>query len=248
MGRKMRLRRLCALDRIQLSPAAGAAPTAEHPPPARAGRSTRPRRNLARTYLQIAVLPALATACLGSETLFSSPPPPRKPEAVKRIAVPAFAAAAPLRGTLPEETAELLGVALSELLAARGIDVVPPSELTLAPPWAEDPTARRRLARWVHEEFGADTLAVGRVERFRERSGEALASSQPASIAFEIALLRAPGGQIMWRHRFDETQKALSEDILRATRYPGRGTRWLRALEYSRWALSELLHDAPITP
>jgi hypothetical protein len=54
-------------------------------------------------------------------------------------------------------------------------------------------------------------------------------------VAFEVTLFAAPSGQKLWSARFDETQRALSENVLNARRYPGGGTRWLTAAELARW-------------
>ena len=83
--------------------------------------------------------------------------------------------------------------------------------------------------------FGATAVLLGRVERYRERGGEAFGTSRPASVAFEVTLFSAPDGRRLWRARFDETQQSLGSNVLNAPRYPGGGTRWLSAGELARW-------------
>ena len=43
----------------------------------------------------------------------------------------------------------------------------------------------------------------------------------------------------MWVGAFGQTQVGLGENLLKAPQYPGGGTRWLTAEEFSRWGASE---------
>jgi len=84
------------------------------------------------------------------------------------------------------------------------------------------------------------------VSRFIERAGEAAGTMRPASVSFTITLYAAPGARPLWRGRFDETQRALNENIFNAGRYPGGGTRWLSAEEMARWGASEVALAMPL--
>ena len=99
----------------------------------------------------------------------------------------------------------------------------------------ERPGLARAAATLAAREFGATGVLLGQVFRYRERRGEALGSSQPASVAYELTLYAAPQGRRLWSSRFDETQQALGANMLNLPRYPGRGTRWLTAAELARW-------------
>ena len=128
--------------------------------------------------------------------------------------------------------------------------VIAPSEaapFVSAGPDANGRARAQRLAFAADREFGCNVVAVGRLDRFRNRSGEAMGSTHPASVAFDLQFFGAPGGQSLWRGRFDETQKALTENFLRARRYPGGGTRWLSANEFARWGLGEVVRGAPLS-
>jgi hypothetical protein len=63
---------------------------------------------------------------------------------------------------------------------------------------------------------------------------------RPASVAFEVSLHQTPTGRRLWTGRFDETQKSITEAILRARQYPGGGTRWLTTEEFARWGAEEV--------
>jgi hypothetical protein len=148
------------------------------------------------------------------------------------------------------ETTELLGTYLVEALNDAGLRVIAPDEAMpffSAEPHASDAARAQRIAFAADREFSCNVIALGRLDRFRNRSGEAMGSTHPASVAFDVQFFGAPGGQTLWRGRFDETQKALTENFLRARRYPGGGTRWLSANEFARWGLGEVVSGAPLS-
>ncbi len=151
---------------------------------------------------------------------------------------------------LDPQTADLLGVYLVEALSEAGLRVVGPAEATALVGAEPEATARaraQRLAFAADREFGCNVVAIGRIDRFRNRSGEAMGSTRPSSVALDVHFYSAPGGQTLWRGRFDETQKALTENFLRARRYPGGGTRWLSANEFARWGIGEVVRGTPLS-
>lgn len=85
----------------------------------------------------------------------------------------------------------------------------------------------RRLGELVH----ADAVLSGRMLRYRERVGEDWGAKSPASVAFVLELRDVKRGDLVWRGRFDETQKSLSEDVFAIGEFARRGPRWLKAGE-----------------
>jgi hypothetical protein len=142
------------------------------------------------------------------------------------------------KGISAEEVAALVTGFFGDALAAEGVHVIPASDLELAfssqglaTPRRDPPAAAERAAR----DFGATSVVLGEVYRWRKRSGEALGTDRPASVGFQMSLHQAPGGRRLWTSRFDETQRPLSEDVRNMRRYPGGGSRWLTAAELARW-------------
>jgi hypothetical protein len=173
-------------------------------------------------------------------------------EALGRIAV------APLRpGTSLREdpararaAAALVGRYLAEAMAERGIEVVAPSEVSraLGLEGREEPLDPHETSRRASTKLGAHGVLLGEVGRFRGRLGQAIGSSQPASVSFAVTLYAAPEGQPLWRAGFDETQRPLFDDLANFFRYPGRGTRWLSAEEMARWGAEEVVDALPVGP
>jgi len=81
----------------------------------------------------------------------------------------------------------------------------------------------------IGEMVYADAVIVGRLLRYRERVGDEWGAKSPASVAFVLDLIDVRRGDVIWSSRFDETQKALSENIFALGDIGQRGIRWLSA-------------------
>ncbi len=103
----------------------------------------------------------------------------------------------------------------------------------------------RRAAVQAGKESGADGVLVGFVYRFSERVGETFAADRPASAAFDLALIRVSDGAVVWKNTFDESQRALSEDVIEASQYLSRGVRWFSVQEWGDYGLEQLLKRFP---
>jgi hypothetical protein len=106
----------------------------------------------------------------------------------------------------------------------------------------------RQVLRDVGSELGAEGVVAGYVYRFKERKGVAYAVEHPASVTFEIHLLRVSDGALVWRGTFDKTQSSLMEDLLQISSfYRGKG-RWLTATELMGEGLEQILKTFPGLP
>jgi hypothetical protein len=166
------------------------------------------------------------------------------PGSIKVIAMVPFYARPELLESLAgqpmggEQVAALVTGFFGDALVAEGVRVVPASDLALAFTSQGRATPRRdprAAAELAAVNFGATSVVLGEVYRWRERSGEALGTDRPASVGYELSLHEAPSGRRLWSSRFDETQRPLSADVRNLRRYPGGGSRWLTAAELARW-------------
>jgi hypothetical protein len=169
-----------------------------------------------------------------------------QPLALQKIAIAPFRAA-PRAGApaLPSGAAELVAGYVADALGARGVATIPASDVAqvMGGDTGADP---RSVPQLVRSEFGADAVVIGTVYRFRDRSGEALGSTRPASVGFEVKIFATETNKLLWAGVFDHTQVALSENALTATRYPGGGTRWMTADELGRWGASQMVAAIPL--
>ena len=106
----------------------------------------------------------------------------------------------------------------------------------------------RQVLRDVGNELGAEGVVVGYLYRFRERKGESFSVEQPASVAFEIHLIRVEDGALVWRGAFDRTQGALMENLLQGASFFREKGRWVTAQELAAEGMKEVLKSFPGLP
>jgi len=87
------------------------------------------------------------------------------------------------------------------------------------------------LAQRLASALNADNVLMGWIFQYRERIGSDWGARQPASVTFVALLFDGKDGRLLWRAKFDETQRPLSEDILRFPSFIRRGGRWVSAKE-----------------
>jgi hypothetical protein len=92
---------------------------------------------------------------------------------------------------------------------------------------------------------GAESVIVGRVFLYRERVGTPYSVETPASVAFDLLLIRVSDGQLLWVGRFNETQKSLFENLFRLGLFIKRSARWLTADELADYGLAEVMKSFP---
>lgn len=83
------------------------------------------------------------------------------------------------------------------------------------------------------------------VTRFHERDGSDLSVNSPASAAFEMVLTHVDTGMVLWAASFDETQEALSSNLLTLGKVKSRGFKWITVEDLVRQGLKERLADCP---
>ncbi|HLE18774.1 MAG TPA: hypothetical protein VI728_10875 [Syntrophales bacterium] len=81
--------------------------------------------------------------------------------------------------------------------------------------------------------------------RYRERKGYPYSVEKPASVAFDVHLIRVSDGIVAWRGAFDKTQSSLMENILQIASSFKTGGRWLTAKELTEEGVSEMLKTFP---
>jgi hypothetical protein len=97
----------------------------------------------------------------------------------------------------------------------------------------------------IGKALSADGVLGGHVYRWRERQGTDYAASRPASVAFDIYLMNAGDGMILWKARFDKTQISLSEDLLDLQTFLKAKGRWMTADELAEIGLTDFVETLP---
>lgn len=106
------------------------------------------------------------------------------------------------------------------------------------------PSLRLAVAK-AGRELKVDAVLIGFIYRFRQRVGPPFAAEKPASVAFDLNLVRSRDGSVVWKGSFDHTQQSLSENILQLDEYAKHGVRWLSAQDYGRFGLGQILAEYP---
>jgi hypothetical protein len=97
----------------------------------------------------------------------------------------------------------------------------------------------------VGDELEADGIILGYVYRYRERKGYEYSVEKPASVAFEIHLIRVSDGAVIWKGIFDKTQTSLMEDMLQISSFLKERGRWVTAEELAAEGMDEVLRGFP---
>ncbi len=95
------------------------------------------------------------------------------------------------------------------------------------------------------KELGADGILIGYVFRLRERKGRSYSVAKPASVAFDLHLVRVSDGALVWRGSFDRTQSSLMENLGRLSSFYKWGIKWLTAKELATEGVDEILKEFP---
>jgi hypothetical protein len=100
----------------------------------------------------------------------------------------------------------------------------------------------------VGKTFGADAVLIGQVYRWRDRIGADFGVESPASVAFDLSLVRPSDGAILWRGNYDKTQRSLFENLFDYKTFVKSKGLWLTAEKLAQLGLDKLLEDMPGSP
>jgi len=99
----------------------------------------------------------------------------------------------------------------------------------------------------VGKELGTEGIIMGYVYRYRERKGYPYSVERPASVAFEIHLVRVSDGVIVWKGSFDRTQKTLMENMFQIGSFFKEQGKWVTAKELAAEGIDAILENFPGT-
>ncbi|MFH1980235.1 MAG: hypothetical protein ABIL58_00175 [Pseudomonadota bacterium] len=149
-----------------------------------------------------------------------------------------------ITGDVSPEAAQLFESAVyARITALERFEVLPPESALgiMSSLTSRDAAPIIDRSLWIESgrALNADGVLVCFIYRYRERVGSRYASEEPASVAFDLTLLRTVDGRIMWTGRFDETQRALSENLLEINKFMKRKG-WISAADLAAAGLDDL--------
>jgi hypothetical protein len=89
-------------------------------------------------------------------------------------------------------------------------------------------------------------MIVGTVWKYRDRVRDPMGPERGASVAFDMYLIEISGAKTMWKAKFDETQRPLTEDIRGSKVLLRKGAKWLSADELARYGVEEVFKRFPL--
>jgi hypothetical protein len=101
------------------------------------------------------------------------------------------------------------------------------------------------VAAQIGRELGLDAVVIGAVYRFEQRQGSALGVQSPASAAFDAHLIQVSDKKVLWSGRFDETQHALSENVLKIGSFVKGGAQWVTVERWVEIGVEPMLRTFP---
>jgi hypothetical protein len=104
---------------------------------------------------------------------------------------------------------------------------------------------RQQLIKVAGEKLNCRAALLLTLERFRERLGDEYSATDPASLAFEFRLVDSIDGEVLCYGQFDETQQAVSENILAIDKAFKRGFKWITVAELAREGLRRKFENCP---
>jgi len=111
----------------------------------------------------------------------------------------------------------------------------------LGNPWG----GRLQQVRDIGSATGCGAVLQTTLSRYRDRVGSEMSVETPASVAFSMNLVSVEHGVVFWSTSFDESQKALFDDIFSFNKAQKRGFKWLSAQELGRDGLKSRLQEFP---
>lgn len=101
------------------------------------------------------------------------------------------------------------------------------------------------IAQQIGQTLSAESILLGYTYRWKERAGTDYAVNHPASVAFDLYLIKALDGSVLWKGKFDKTQQSLSENLFdMGTFLKGKG-KWMKAEELADLGLESILNSFP---
>jgi hypothetical protein len=88
-----------------------------------------------------------------------------------------------------------------------------------------------------------DVIIVPQLQAWQERDGGELGAMRPAAVVMDFFLLDVKKQLLLARSRFDETQQALSANLLDIGKYITRGGKWISAEELAKEGITRAVRE-----
>lgn len=101
--------------------------------------------------------------------------------------------------------------------------------------------SQEKLFVEIGKRLEAEAVLTGMIFRWQDREGKEYGVNRAASVAFDLQLISTADGSVIWRDKFDKTQKSLSEDLFDLGTFLKARGRWMSARDLADSGLERLL-------
>lgn len=101
--------------------------------------------------------------------------------------------------------------------------------------------SERNLLVETGKNLGADAVLAGHIYRYEKLVGGNYSAETPASVAFDVHFVRVSDGRVLWSGQFDETQKALTDNLFQADLFLKRKGKWVTAEQMAKEGLDRIM-------
>jgi hypothetical protein len=140
-------------------------------------------------------------------------------------------------------------ILIGKLIREQELKLIPPGQGIAAQARVRSPEyeglSETGLIQSTGKQAGADSVLLGRLYRFQQRIGRQYSVERPASVAFDLLLVRVSDGELIWYGYFDETQGTLAENLFHLSVFLKRKAKWLTAEQLADYGLEKLLSAFP---
>ena len=88
-----------------------------------------------------------------------------------------------------------------------------------------------------------DVLLVPHILAYHEREGSEAGITKPASVTMDLFLIDAKSGTLFSRSHFEETQTALTDNLLNTPKFFSRGGKWITGMQLAREGMLKAIKD-----
>ncbi len=82
--------------------------------------------------------------------------------------------------------------------------------------------------------LGADSVMVGTISQYSDRSGSEWGVEAPSTVAFSVELLSTKDARTIWETYYTETQQPLFDNLFEIKKFVKRGGKWVTADELAK--------------
>jgi hypothetical protein len=129
-----------------------------------------------------------------------------------------------------------------ELIPEEQVQAIRNQIITMTP----GPVSEKELLAKLGRQLNADGILTGRVYHFKNRVGYDYGVETPAAVGFHLDLMELETGKVIWSRRYEETQRALSENLFSFGDFFRRKGKWLTAEALATFGLEKTLQTIPI--